>query len=308
MRSIFTKYIETLADNEDIIFITGDLGYNALEGIRSKMGSRFINAGVAEQNMVGMAAGMAYRGFRVICYSIAPFVTYRCLEQIRVDICLHNLPVFIVGNGGGYGYGIMGGTHHAIEDLACLSSLPNMQCWIPTFDFDVVDSINEMFSRNGPSYLRLGKKIHLENNKTNSKSFLNIKSSVESPPRLTIISQGAVTENVMNSISNRTDTDAFSIKCLPMTALPESLKESITLSKKVLIVEEHVRRGGLAENLSLLINSEKIPIENFVSLAALGYPSGKYGSQTFHQKDSGIDTDSIRNVIDLIVNDKYISR
>jgi transketolase len=92
--------------------------------------------------MVGVAAGLAYKGFEVFTYSIAPFAIYRCFEQIKIDVCIHNLPVFIVGNGGGYGYGIMGATHHAIEDIACVSSLPNMTCWIPAFTEDVEYCLN----------------------------------------------------------------------------------------------------------------------------------------------------------------------
>ena len=107
MRKTFSKIIESvIASNNSSIFITGDLGYNALEGVKEIGGNRFINAGVAEQNMVGVAAGLASAGFEVFTYSIAPFAVYRCYEQIKIDICIHDLPVYIVGNGGGYGYGI----------------------------------------------------------------------------------------------------------------------------------------------------------------------------------------------------------
>src|SRR3954470_2324434 len=157
MRKHFSTYLEKVAsENDDIIFITGDLGYNALENLATKMGDRFINAGVAEQNMIGVAAGMASQGYRVICYSIAPFVVYRCLEQIRNDVCFHNLPVYIVGNGGGYGYGIMGSSHHAIEDIACLSGLPNMRCFVPAFIEDMKACLDDMFSKRSPAYFRLG--------------------------------------------------------------------------------------------------------------------------------------------------------
>ncbi len=95
MRNLFSKKIqEVVLRDEKIIFVTGDLGYNALENLRNIIPDRFINAGVAEQNMIGMAAGLAYKGFKVFCYSIAPFITYRCLEQIRLDVCIHKLPVF----------------------------------------------------------------------------------------------------------------------------------------------------------------------------------------------------------------------
>ncbi|HXP53207.1 MAG TPA: transketolase, partial [Bacteroidia bacterium] len=108
MRKTFSNTIEELAiADEKILFLTGDLGYNAFEGLQEKLKDRFINMGVAEQNMISAAAGMAYKGYKVFCYSIAPFIVYRCLEQFRNDVCFHDLPVFLVGNGGGYGYGIM---------------------------------------------------------------------------------------------------------------------------------------------------------------------------------------------------------
>ena len=157
MRKHFSAHIEQLVEKEkDIVFITGDLGYAALENLASKMGDRFINAGVAEQNMVGVAAGIASQGYRVICYSIAPFIVYRCLEQVRNDVCFHNMPVYLVGNGGGYGYGIMGSSHHAIEDIATLSGLPNMTCYVPSFIEDMHTCLDTMLSGRKPSYFRLG--------------------------------------------------------------------------------------------------------------------------------------------------------
>ena len=109
MRGAFVEAVENeLARDARALFITGDLGFNALEHLVAKYGRRFINAGVAEQSMMGLAAGTALTGLRPWVYSIAPFATYRCLEQIRNDVCLHRLPVRIVGNGGGYTYGIMG--------------------------------------------------------------------------------------------------------------------------------------------------------------------------------------------------------
>ena len=117
--------------------------------------------GVAEQNMIGVAAGMAYKGYRVICYSIAPFVVYRCLEQVRNDVCFHNLPVYVIGNGGGYGYGIMGPSHHAIEDIATLSGLPNMTCYVPAFIEDMNSLLQHMADARRPAYFRLGLGKHM---------------------------------------------------------------------------------------------------------------------------------------------------
>src|SRR4051794_10755398 len=156
MRVDFVKAVDgVLTRDSAAMFITGDLGFNALEGLAAKLGKRFINAGVAEQSMMGLAAGLALTGMRPWVYSIAPFATYRCLEQIRNDICLHNLPVRIVGNGGGYTYGVMGTTHHALEDLAVLKVLPNMKLFFPCSNNHVAAAVGQMNELSGPSYLRL---------------------------------------------------------------------------------------------------------------------------------------------------------
>src|SRR4051812_46697344 len=134
MRNAFCQaMLELSAADDRLVFLTGDLGFGALEPLRDALGSRFINAGVAEQNMISVAAGLARSGLRPWTYSIAPFIYARPFEQIRNDVCLHKLPVILVGNGGGYGYGVMGATHHAIEDYGTLLVLQHMQAIIPAF-------------------------------------------------------------------------------------------------------------------------------------------------------------------------------
>src|SRR4051794_30132933 len=156
MRVDFVKAVDAVLTRDSAaMFITGDLGFNALEGLAAKLGKRFINAGVAEQSMMGLAAGLALTGMRPWIYSIAPFATYRCLEQIRNDVCLHDLPVRIAGNGGGYTYGVMGSTHHALEDLGVLKGLPNMQLFFPCANDHVAAAVREMAALTGPSYIRL---------------------------------------------------------------------------------------------------------------------------------------------------------
>src|SRR5580698_8612554 len=116
MRQEFCQTLIEFSGRPEFVFLTGDLGFMALEPLREAMGERFINCGVAEQNMVGMAAGVARAGESVWVYSIAPFLYARAFEQIRNDVCFHDLPVRLVGNGGGYHYGVMGPTHWALED------------------------------------------------------------------------------------------------------------------------------------------------------------------------------------------------
>lgn len=298
MRKEFSQAIENIAtQDKKIVFITGDLGYNALENLQEILGPRFINAGVAEQNMIGVAAGMAYKGFKVFCYSIAPFIVYRCLEQFRNDVCLHQLPVFLVGNGGGYGYGIMGSTHHAIEDLACLSSLQNVKCWVPAFADEVESSIEQIVLEGKPTYLRLGAG-------KNSPSAVEIFGSVKwvnksTQPKGSIVALGPVANNVMVALDKTGLGQLFNV----FTALTLPLAPSnaffdiLKTADNLLVVEEHVSIGGLAQQLSVQLLTHKVHPQNFVSLTASGYPDGTYGSQSFHQRQSGLAPDQISNLL-----------
>jgi transketolase len=294
MRREFSDAIEKIAlEDEKIVFITGDLGYNALENLQSTLGNRFINAGVAEQNMVGLAAGMAYKGFKVFCYSIAPFVVYRCWEQFRNDVCLHNLPVFLVGNGGGYGYGIMGSTHHAIEDLAGLSALQNVKCWIPAFADEVEPFLNQIVSDGRPAYLRLGAG---KQTPANEGEFGSLKLVIKSEkPKGSIVALGPVANNVVSVLQQHEFTDKFNLflaQNVPLTINSEGFNLLQNVDN-LLVVEEHVSIGGLAQQLSVQLMEQGISFKKFISLRAEGYPDGTYGDQNFHQTQSGLDSNNI---------------
>jgi len=159
MRNAFADELFTLAAaDERIVFLSGDIGNRLFDKFKAAHPDRFFNCGVAEQNMIGMAAGMAMSGLRPICYTIASFATVRCLEQIRVDVCYHDLPVTIVGVGAGLGYAELGATHHSCEDIALLRSLPGMCVVCPGDPLEVRGALAAAVKHNGPVYLRLGKK------------------------------------------------------------------------------------------------------------------------------------------------------
>lgn len=302
MRRPFAGIVEKLALEDDrIIFISGDLGFNALENLQQSLGDRFINAGVAEQNMIGVAAGLAYKGYSVFCYSIAPFITYRCLEQIRIDVCFHKLPVFIVGNGGGYGYGIMGATHHALEDIACISSLPGMACHIPAFAEDVEISVKQIMDEQKPAYLRLGlaKTGAVQKRSAGMNTVFSSNGS-----RLTILVMGPVIHHVLEAVDEKLkqETDLFSAVKLPMEDAGDFFS-SMQKTGKLLVVEEHVARGGLAEHVALQLHSRNIQVKRLKSLHALGYPEDLYGDQLYHQTRSGLDSTSIRKQILACINE-----
>ncbi len=165
MRTAFIRTLETLAASDDRIWLVcGDLGYSVLEDFAAAFPNRYVNAGVAEQNMTGIAAGLAASGKIVFTYSIANFPVIRCLEQIRNDVCYHNLNVNIVAVGGGLAYGSQGYTHHGVEDLGIMRLLPNMRVFAPGDPTEVRLVTQALVAEPGPSYLRLGKageeKVH----------------------------------------------------------------------------------------------------------------------------------------------------
>jgi transketolase len=158
MRNAFIAELVTLAAAHDhIALIVGDLGYSVIEPFADQFPDRFVNAGVAEQNMTGLAAGMASEGYHVFTYSIANFPTFRCAEQIRNDIDHHRLPVTVVAVGGGVSYGALGYSHHAVQDYALMRSMPNMIIAAPGDPLETRACLRWLVANPGPSYLRLGK-------------------------------------------------------------------------------------------------------------------------------------------------------
>ena len=166
-----TEFINTLYEiakkDKNVILITGDLGFGVLDKFANDLPEQFINAGVAEQDMAGLATGLALEGKTVFTYSIANFPTLRCLEQIRNDVCYHNANVKIVSVGGGYSYGPLGMSHHATEDLSIMRALPNMTIVAPGDTIETGYATEAIYKLNGPCYLRLGRNgegaIHSDN-------------------------------------------------------------------------------------------------------------------------------------------------
>jgi transketolase len=158
MRNAFIQELVTLArQHPRVALIVGDLGYSVIEPFADEFPERFINAGVAEQNMTGLAAGMASEGYHVFTYSIANFPTFRCAEQIRNDVAYHRLPVTVVSVGGGLAYGSLGYSHHAVQDYALMRTLPNVLIAAPGDPMEVRACMRYLIENPGPSYLRLGK-------------------------------------------------------------------------------------------------------------------------------------------------------
>lgn len=300
MRKEFAAWLEAYAaSDERVVVLTGDLGFQALEGVRERIKDRFVNAGVAEQNMVTMAAGLASEGLRPFCYSITPFAVFRPAEQIRLDVCVHDLDVKIVGNGGGYGYGIMGSTHHAIEDVAVLSSFQNMQCYVPMTGADVATCGDAMMARRGPAYLRLNQgtlpaDYALQSPFAPVRRLTSAKAS--GAAKVTVVALGPVALNAVGPATDSGQAELFVVSQVPVPGWPEALFASVQATGRVLVVEEHVERGGLAEHLALALLKRGLH-PRLETRAARGYPSKTYGSQKFHQQESGLDGPALQHAL-----------
>lgn len=295
MRSALCRSLVECASDPDFVFLTGDLGYMALEPLRDAAGSRFINAGVAEQNMISVAAGLAHEGMQVWTYSIAPFLYARPYEQIRNDVCLHDLPVRLVGNGGGYGYGVMGPTHHAIEDYGALLCLGNISVFVPAFDEDVHSVVSRMAAYRSPSYLRLGI----------DESPAEFVPPVYAPWRRVLQGDGPPMVVVgplvggllapLRSLPRENRPSVWVVSEMPFTeeTLPDPFLDELDRSGCLVVVEEHVAHGSAGQSLThLLCQIDRSP-SRLIHRHALGYVSGKYGSQAFHRTESGLDPRSI---------------
>jgi len=254
MRNAFASELTALAEeNPNVVLLSGDIGNKLFDKYKSKFADRFFNCGVAEANMTGVAAGMATCGLQPVTYTITPFNTTRCLEQIRVDVCYNNVPVIIVGVGAGLSYAGLGGTHHACEDISFLRSLPNMHVVCPGDAMEVRAALRAALELKKPLYLRLGKKnepiIHQE-----APEFIIGKGMViREGNQVCLISTGNILPVVVEA-ADLLEQQGISTKVVNMHTvkpLDESILEQIfSQFPLVATVEEHSLIGGLGSAIA----------------------------------------------------------
>jgi len=295
VRNAFCTVLIELYRRRPFVFFTGDLGFMALEPLQAVMGERFVNAGVAEQNMVSVAAGVASVGEQCWAYSIAPFIYARPFEQIRNDICLHDFDVKLVGNGGGYGYGAMGPTHHAIEDYGVLLALQNMRVFVPSFADDVSPIVNKMAGMPHPAYLRLG--LCEKPRASILPPYAPWRSLLSGGGGVMVVigpSAGGILQGALQ-LPEEKRPEVWVLSELPLAVVPPppQLLESINRSGRLFVVEEHVVQGSVGQMLAYSLMAQGICPRTFRHFCAEGYRSGLYGSQAFHRKENGLDADSV---------------
>ncbi len=251
MRNAFIDELVNLAAvHPHIALVVGDLGYSVVEPFADRFPDRFINAGVAEQNMTGLAAGMASEGYHVFTYSIANFPTFRCAEQIRNDVDYHRLPVTIVAVGGGLAYGALGYSHHAVQDYALMRVMPNMLIAAPGDPMEVRACMRYLIEHPQPSYLRLGKAgepcFHQGVPEVEPGRWLQVAGPMERavPPR-TLLSTGAGLAVAMNW-REKPDYRAYAVHSMPLwsMAAKAAQREALKDFESVVTIEDHLVDGG----------------------------------------------------------------
>jgi transketolase len=297
MRTAFIKTLCELAEQDERIWLLcGDLGYSVLEGFSSRFPNRFVNVGVAEQNMTGIAAGLALSGKVVFIYSIANFPVMRCLEQIRNDVCYHNLNVKIVTVGGGLTYGSLGYTHHGVEDIAVMRVLPNMTVIAPGDPVEARLAIQAILNTPGPCYLRLGKAGEPVVHQIEPEFQVGKAISLQLGSDLTLISTGGMLQSVVLA-AEKLASQGYSVQVLSMpTVYPldeHSIVQAAKQTGKIITVEEH-GLGGLGSAVAEVLALGGIPVK-FRLLRLQREAMKVAGSQTVLRSSQGL---SIERIVD----------
>ena len=300
MRTAFIEQLISEAKTDPSVFlIVGDLGFSVVEPFAELFPDRFLNAGVAEQNMTGLAAGLATQGYTVFTYSIANFPTLRCLEQIRNDVCYHNVNVKVAAVGGGYAYASLGASHHATEDLGIMRVLPNMVVTAPGDPVEARAIVSQLIAHKGPAYIRLGKAGEPVVHGIDTKIQFGKAIKLFDGNKGVVLSTGSMLKYSHDFIRNGNhDVGLYSFPYIKPLDVPTLLE----LSKKYNIfytIEEHQKAGGFGsavlEELNELVSKDQIksmPIihriaipDTYISVA---------GSQEYLRKLAGL---TLENVI-----------
>jgi len=301
MRNAFLDTLFELAQKDArIVFVTGDLGYRVVEKFMEQRPLQFLNAGVAEQNMTGLAAGMALSGKIVFTYSIGNFPTMRCLEQIRNDVCYHEANVKIVTVGGGFAYGPMGVTHHAIEDLAVMRAIPGITVVAPGDPVETRAATRAITMHSGPCYLRIGKAGEPTVHKGTIDFQLGRAIRLREGSDLTLISTGGMLQTAAKA-AERLDTQGIHARVLSMHTLKPLDEDAVLAAARetdcIATLEEHSINGGLGSAVAEVLaetDGAKVPFKR------IGMPpifSPHIGSQEYMLQKHGLNEEAVAAVL-----------
>lgn len=306
MRTAFiNELIQQARIRPDLFLIAIDLGYSVVEPFAREFPNRYLNAGIAEQNATGLAAGLASEGYHVFTYSIANFPTFRCAEQIRNDIAYHKLPVTVVAVGGGLAYGNLGYSHHAVQDYALIRSFSNMLLAAPGDPAETRACLRHLVANPGPSYLRLGKAgeplIHKTDPDITEALPLPLINGTSAPQKL-ILSTGAALKIAHDALFAKNST-AWTLSSLPLWSekTKPQLARHLSQYAGIITVEDHLHAGGFGSYVRETLDDAGIdtPVRHVALDASV---CGLVASQAFLNEKGGLGISSIHQAIDSFPN------
>lgn len=289
------KIIQLMHHDQEIIFLTADLGFGTFEIIQQQFPERFYNVGIAEQNMIGVACGLFLAGKKVIVYSIANFSTLRVIEQIRNYLLYHNCHVLIINGGAGFSYGQLGYTHHAIEDVSAIKALPQIKVFVPFDKTSIEESIEEWYTSNSTVYLRLEKVDVANIENLERKQSINVIGENKSNYIIgygTIISEAIIAQKILQIEYNISVTI---IILSEVKDLPDELYQSLQGASTVVFIEENSSQGGVGEHFFASAMIKGLNFKSAKIFAVKNFISETIGEQSYMRTLHKIDSLSIVN-------------
>jgi transketolase len=304
MRDAFIARLETLAARDPRIFlVTGDLGFGVLDDFEKRFPNQFLNAGVAEQNMTGVATGIAMEGRVVFTYSIGNFPTLRCLEQIRNDAAYHNANVKIVAIGGGFSYGALGMSHHATEDIAILRAL-GITVVAPGCDWEAAESVSALADAPGAAYLRLDRASAGSTANPGEQFVLGKSRRLREGDDLTMIATGGILGAALSVADDLLKPKGISARVVSMhTVNPLDIEAVVSAARDtggILTIEEHTVLGGLGGAVAEACLDNSVAPRAFARVALRDGFSSIVGSQDYLRTRYGLDAPSIASAAEAV--------
>lgn len=306
MRNAFAKAVTELSDvYPELVMLAGDIGNRLFDEVKEKYPNRFFNCGVAEANMTGVAAGLAASGMRPITYTITPFNTIRCLEQIRLDICYPNLPVIIVGTGAGLSYAGLGATHHSMEDIALLRSLPNMHVVCPADSVEVRLALADALRLAAPTYIRIGKKGEPVVHQTEPHFEIGKGISIRDGYDVALVSVGNMLPEAV-VVADQLQANGISAQVISfhtVKPIDQVLLSNIFASKKLVVVmEEHALIGGASSAILEWGCDQGVDLSKLMRFGGTDRFLSACGGQKQARKRVGLNSENITQKILLRLN------
>lgn len=300
MRQTFVNTIESIASkNKDVMLLIADLGFSIYEGFVEKTPNQFLNVGIAEQNMTGIAAGMALEGKIPFIYSIIPFVTMRNFEQIRNDLCYQNLNVKIVGVGAGFTYGPYGHTHHGLEDIGILRTLANLTIFCPGDTKETKFATEEALRIKGPVYIRLGRTGEPPVHKGKPELKVGKGALISDGNDITIIATSTMVYRGLE-VSKLLEKDGLGVRLISMHTIKpfdyQIIIDSAKKTKAIFSLEEHSIIGGLGSAVSEVLSESGLKTK----FKRIGVPdrfTKVIGNQEYMRKANNLTTQQIFSTI-----------